>query len=43
MVDIPNIRFKEFTDDWEWRKLGKVFHSLQNNTFQGQIYLLNRE
>ncbi len=33
MVDIPNIRFKEFTDDWEWRKLGKVFHSLQNNTF----------
>ena len=28
----PAIRFKGFTDDWEQRKLGEVFISLQNNT-----------
>ena len=25
MGDTPKIRFKGFADDWEWRKLGKVF------------------
>ena len=29
---VPEIRFKGFTDDWEQRKLGDVFTSLQNNT-----------
>ncbi len=24
MADTPKIRFKGFTDDWEWRKLGEV-------------------
>ena len=28
----PSIRFKEFTDDWEQRKLGDMLISLQNNT-----------
>ena len=28
----PAIRFQGFTDDWEQRKLGDVFTSLQNNT-----------
>jgi type I restriction enzyme S subunit len=28
----PEIRFKDFTDAWEQRKLGKVFIGLQNNT-----------
>ena len=28
----PNIRFKEFSDDWEQRKLGDILVSLQNNT-----------
>ena len=28
----PKIRFKGFTDDWEQRKLGDCFSSLQNNT-----------
>ena len=28
----PRIRFKGFTDDWEQRKLGDCFSSLQNNT-----------
>ena len=30
--NIPEIRFKGFTDPWEQRKFGKVFMSLQNNT-----------
>ena len=30
--NIPEIRFKGFTDPWEQRKLGEVFESLQNNT-----------
>lgn len=30
---VPTIRFKGFTDDWEQRKLGELFSSLQNNTF----------
>lgn len=29
---VPRIRFKGFTGDWEQRKLGDVFTSLQNNT-----------
>ena len=29
---VPKIRFKGFYDDWEQRKLGDVFMSLQNNT-----------
>ena len=29
---VPEIRFAGFTDDWEKRKLGNVFVSLQNNT-----------
>lgn len=29
---IPKIRFAGFTDDWEQRKLGKIFVSMQNNT-----------
>ena len=28
----PTIRFEEYTDDWEQRKLGNVLFSLQNNT-----------
>lgn len=28
----PKIRFKGFNDDWEQRKLGKIFVSMQNNT-----------
>ena len=28
----PKIRFDGFTDDWEQRKLGKIFVSMQNNT-----------
>ena len=28
----PKIRFKGFADDWEQRKLGKIFVSMQNNT-----------
>lgn len=28
----PEIRFKGFTEDWEQRKLGDIFVSLQNNT-----------
>ena len=30
--NIPEIRFKEFTDPWEQRKLGDILISLQNNT-----------
>lgn len=30
---VPAIRFKEFTGDWEQRKLGALFLPLQNNTF----------
>ena len=29
---VPKIRFKGFYDDWEQRKFGEVFMSLQNNT-----------
>lgn len=29
---VPEIRFEGFTDDWEQRKLGECFSSLQNNT-----------
>lgn len=29
---VPKIRFKGFYDDWEQRKFGDVFMSLQNNT-----------
>ena len=29
---VPEIRFSEFTDDWEQRKLGNILISLQNNT-----------
>lgn len=29
---VPRIRFKEFTGDWEQRKLGDCFWSLPNNT-----------
>ena len=29
----PEVRFPEFTDAWEQRKLGEVLVSLQNNTF----------
>lgn len=29
---VPAVRFKGFEDDWEQRKLGEVFMSLQNNT-----------
>lgn len=32
MKKVPTVRFKGFTDDWEQRKLGDVFTSLQNNT-----------
>lgn len=32
MKNIPTIRFKNFTDAWEQRKLKDVFTSLQNNT-----------
>ncbi|MDD6351029.1 MAG: restriction endonuclease subunit S, partial [Lachnospiraceae bacterium] len=28
----PELRFKGYTDDWEQRKLGDCFTSLQNNT-----------
>lgn len=28
----PKLRFSGYTDDWEQRKFGKVFMSLQNNT-----------
>lgn len=28
----PKLRFKGYTEDWEQRKLGEVFESLQNNT-----------
>lgn len=28
----PQIRFKGYTDDWEQRKVGECFSSLQNNT-----------
>lgn len=28
----PKLRFSGYTDDWEQRKLGEVFESLQNNT-----------
>ena len=31
--NIPEIRFKGFTDPWEQRKLGDMLISLQNNTF----------
>ena len=30
--NVPEIRFKGFTDTWEQRKLGEVLISLQNNT-----------
>ena len=30
--DVPEIRFKGFTDAWEQRKLGEMLISLQNNT-----------
>lgn len=29
---VPKIRFGGFNDDWEQRKLGKIFVSMQNNT-----------
>lgn len=29
---IPKLRFSGYTDDWEQRKLGELFESLQNNT-----------
>ena len=32
MADVPKIRFKGFSDDWEQRKLGEILVSLQNNT-----------
>ena len=32
MKNTPTIRFKNFTDAWEQRKLKDVFTSLQNNT-----------
>ena len=31
-ADVPEVRFKGFTDPWEQRKFGEVFMSLQNNT-----------
>ena len=31
--NVPEIRFKGFTEAWEQRKLGEVLISLQNNTF----------
>ena len=31
-TNVPEIRFKGFTDAWEQRKLGELFESLQNNT-----------
>ena len=31
-TNVPEIRFKGFTDSWEQRKLGNVLVSLQNNT-----------
>ena len=30
--NVPEIRFKGFTDTWEQRKLGEIFICLQNNT-----------
>lgn len=30
--NVPVVRFKEFTDNWEQRKFGEVFMPLQNNT-----------
>lgn len=32
MANIPKIRFRGFTGDWERRKLGEILVSLQNNT-----------
>lgn len=32
VADVPKIRFKGFSDDWEQRKLGEILVSLQNNT-----------
>lgn len=31
-ADVPEVRFKGFTNPWEQRKFGEVFMSLQNNT-----------
>lgn len=31
-LNVPEVRFKGFTDNWEQRKLGNVLISLQNNT-----------
>ena len=31
--NVPKLRFPEFTEPWEQRKLGEVLVSLQNNTF----------
>ena len=30
MANKPNIRFKGFTDDWEQRKLGEIYHKIGN-------------
>lgn len=33
MKNVPKLRFKEFTEEWEEKRFDKVFSFLQNNTF----------